>query len=549
MALLSGNGSTALAGVVVDELARCGLAEVVVSPGSRSTALALAFHNNDDVRLHVRVDERSAAFLALGLARRSGRPVALVCTSGTAAANYLPAVVEAAESGVPLLLLTADRPPELRATGANQTIDQIKLYGGHVRWFCEMGAAEPGQMPYWRTTVDRAWSAMLHPDPGPVHVNLAFRDPLIPSGDADKLLEGRADRRPWTVMTPPAPALDPVELPAEERGVIVLGDGAEDDDWEGLAEATGWPILAEPTSGHRSGPAAISTYRSLLGDPAFARVFRPGLVVTSGRVGLSRAALAYIRSAERHVVVSRAARHPDPTRTAMAVVPSVRPGETTGPTDWTATWHEAEKRARDAIDLLLDATPVSEPRLARDLVAALPSNALLFAGSSMPIRDLDLAMRPRDGVRILANRGASGIDGLVSSAIGAALAHDGPSYALIGDLSLIHDQNGLVMGPMEPRPDLTIVVVNNDGGGIFSTLEPAGRPEFERLFGTPHGVSARDVAAMAQIPYARVNGVNEMQPSTGLWVVEVVTERDEQAAVRRRIQEAVSQTLATGRLL
>ncbi len=329
-------------------------------------------------------------------------------------------------------------------------------------------------------------------------------------------------------------------LPEEERGVILLGDGAEDDDWEGLAEATGWPILAEPTSGHRHGPAAISTYRSLLGDPAFARVFRPGLVVTSGRVGLSRAALAYIRSAERHIVVSRQPRHPDPTRTASAVVPSVRAGSPTGPTDWTATWHEAEKRARDAIDLLLDAIPVSEPRLARDLAAALPAGALLFAGSSMPIRDLDLAMRPRDGITVMANRGASGIDGLVSSAIGAALAHDGPSYALIGDLSLIHDQNGLVMGPMEPKPDLTHP--GRQQRRRRHLLHPGtGRAARVRApLRHPHGVSARDVAAMAQVPYARVNGVHELQPSTGLWVVEVVTERDEQAAVRRRIQEAVS---------
>ena len=564
------NPSTALARVLVDELARCGLVEAVVAPGSRSTPLALALVAHPGVRVHVRVDERSASFLALGLARASRRPVAVVCTSGTAAANFHPAVLEADESGVPLLVLTADRPPELRGTGANQTVDQIGLYGGAVRMFAEVGTPDPapGMVAYWRSLACRAWASALGGHPGPVHLNVAFRDPLTPdqpTGDGPQWtapLDGRAEGRPWTSRPGPRTESAP-HVPADvERGVIVCGDGDYDPvPFLALAEITGWPLLAEPTSNaRRSG--AISTYRQLLAVPGFAQAHAPELVVSVGRPNLSRQILAYLRRTERHVVVTTSSvgdptaslpdDFSDPARTATDVVAAIAPPaglnwERPASTEWSRSWARAEGLAREAVDGVLDAEEtLTEPRLARDLASHVAAGSLLFAGSSMPIRDLDATMHARCGVRLVGNRGVSGIDGTVSTAIGAALAHqragEGHAYALLGDLALLHDQNGLIIGPGEPRPDLAIVVVNNDGGGIFSGLEQAGHPDFERVFGTPHGVSMERVAAVTDLPYTRVEWATDLPKALlgeGLRIVEVCTERAASAALRRRIQDAV----------
>ena len=304
------NPSTALARVLVDELARCGLTEAVIAPGSRSTPLALALAAHRDVRVHVRIDERSASFLALGLARASRAPVAVVCTSGTAAANFHPAVMEADQSGVPLLVLTADRPPELRGTGANQTVDQIGLYGSAVRMFTEVGTPEPvpGMVAYWRPLAGRAWASALGGRPGPVHLNVAFRDPLIPDRDErapwPEPLEGRPDGEPWTHRRrrPAEPA--PFTLPMVERGVIVCGDGDYDPvPFLTLAELTGWPLLAEPTSNARR-VGAVSTYRHLLASSRFMTEHVPELVVSVGRPNLSRELITFLRRAERHVVVT-----------------------------------------------------------------------------------------------------------------------------------------------------------------------------------------------------------------------------------------------------
>lgn len=561
------NPSTALARVLVDELVRCGLAEAVVAPGSRSTPLALALVAHPDVRVHVRIDERSASFLALGLARVSRRPVAVVCTSGTAAANFHPAVLEADESGVPLLVLTADRPPELRGTGANQTVDQIGLYGGAVRMFTEVGTPDPvpGMVAYWRSLACRAWASAMGGRPGPVHLNVAFRDPLTPDVDTGpwpEPLEGRDGGGPWTARPGPFTEPAPFALPDVERGVIVCGDGDYDPvPFLALAELTGWPLLAEPTSNARR-TGALSTYRQLLASPRLTSGPAPELVVSAGRPNLSRQILAFLRRAERHVVVSAGAlgdpaasvpnAFSDPARTATDVVAAVSPPAGLDPafprsTDWSRTWRRAESAARAAVDAVLDEEEaLSEPRLARDLVSHVAAGSLLFAGSSMPIRDLDATMRARCGVRLVGNRGVSGIDGTVSTAIGAALAHQsdggGAAYALLGDLAVLHDQNGLVIGGQEPRPDLAVVVVNNDGGGIFSGLEQAGHPDFERVFGTPHGISMERVAAMADLPYTRLEWATDLPKALlgeGLRLIEVCTRRSDGAALRRRIQDAV----------
>jgi 2-succinyl-5-enolpyruvyl-6-hydroxy-3-cyclohexene-1-carboxylate synthase len=580
------NPSSALARVLVDEFVRCGVSEAVLAPGSRSAPLAIALQGDDRMRLHVRVDERSAAFLALGLGKISGRPSLLVCTSGSAAANFHPAVVEAHHAHVPLIVLTADRPPELRGTGANQTIDQTRLYGPAVRWFTDVGVPEavPGMVAYWRSVAGRAFAAAAD---GPVHINVPLREPLVPdsSGDWPESLDGRADGQPWVRVLRPVqqpPVLD--EPP--ERGAVLVGEGAVDPDAAvALAESVGWPLLSEPTGGARRGPNAVTSYPLLLGDPQFAAGHRPDLVVTVGKPGLSRAVQGWLQSAKRQIVVDPDPDWADPTRTAALVVPAVpapspsrspspspypspSPGDhavlrsypPTAPGDdavsasaWLLSWRRADEIACTAADAVLDAeAQLSEPRVARDLGAALPTGSLLVAGSSRPIRDLDAYLRQRDDLRVIGNRGASGIDGLVSTAVGAALAHQrdggGPAYALIGDLAYLHDRNGLVLGPDEPRPDLTLVVIDNDGGGIFSLLPQAGVEGFERVFGTPHGVDLAADAAAVGVPYTRATSADELatalRAGAGLRIVHVRTDRRGTAELHHRLQAAVSTALS-----
>ncbi len=635
------NPATAFASVLVDELARCGLREAVLAPGSRSAPLAMALwergqHPPGDppgeagaeaaeaggIRLHVRIDERSAAFLALGLAKASGRPVAVLCTSGTAAAHFHAAVIEADESGVPLIVLTADRPPELRGTGANQTIDQLKLYGAAVRWFCEAGVPEerPGQVAYWRSLACRAWacaSGALGGFPGPVHVNVPLREPLVPDpapagrspGAAGagwpEPLNGRPGGAPWTAIAavspagmvipagraqdetatrsmshPPGPepsditSTGALDLPWTERGVLVCGDGGYDPvPLLRLAEEAGWPVLAEPSSGARRGPNALSAYQYLLDAPEFLAGHRPDLIVSAGRPGLSRGQAAFLGGpagdrrpgaggaeagpAPRHVVIAQGpGRWADAARSATDVAASIRlvrapePGSPAG--SWLSSWLAADAAARLAADAVLGADSVlTEPRLARDLAAALPSGSLLWVASSLPVRDLDHHLAPRSGLRVLASRGASGIDGLVSTAIGAALAHQraggGRAAVLLGDLALLHDAAGLFLGPDEPRPDLAIVVINNDGGGIFSALEQAAFPgPFERVFGTPHHARLGHLAAAAGIPHsllAQAAGLPTALRGRGLRIIEVAADRAAGTALRARLRDAASSGL------
>jgi len=589
------NPSTAFGTVFADELARCGLREAVIAPGSRSTPLAMALHaleRDGRIRLHVRIDERSASFVALGLAKASRRPVAVLCTSGTAAANFHPAVIEADESGVPLLVLTADRPPELRGTGASQTIDQVKMYGSTVRWYAEAEVPQPrhGAVAYWRSLACQAWAQAAGDAgtfPGPVHVNLPFRDPLVPDGDTTWLepLDGRADGAAWTRVMPAAAATPTLRLPWTERGLVVCGDGDYDAQaLVELAERAGWPVLAEPSSGARRGPTALTAYQYLLASKAFMAAYRPDVIVSAGRPGLSRpqsALLGLARSGEpvRHVVVAQGpGRWADPQRVATDVAAAVgltaTPAMTArGSGGWLAGWQRGDAVALAAADALLEAAarddeaplaeqpvteqplteqplteqPLTEPLLARELLAALPEQALLWAGNSLSVRDIDLLMPPRTDVRVLASRGASGIDGTASTAAGAALAHaaaaDGaPAFALIGDLALLHDAAGLAIGPGEPRPDLCLVVVNNDGGGIFEALEPAAFPgSFDRVFCTPHGASLELLAAAFGVPYTLVERPGELAkaiPGTGLRIIEARTDRAANAWLRARMREA-----------
>jgi 2-succinyl-5-enolpyruvyl-6-hydroxy-3-cyclohexene-1-carboxylate synthase len=475
-------------------------------------------------------------------------------------------------------VLTADRPPELRGTGANQAIDQLKLYGGAVRWFCEVGVPEArsGMNAYWRSLACRAWAMAAGAGvagglPGPVHLNLPLREPLVPGlpddgaaggpGDWPEPLAGRAGGVPWTSIAGPTTGDGAAELPWAERGVIVCGDGcASPQALLALAGAAGWPVLAEPSSGVRRGPNALSAYPYLLASPEFMAAHRPEVIVSAGRPGLSRQQLALLRAggAARHVVLWQGpGRWADPARSATAVAAGVRlTGAPSGPGDrpWLASWLAADAAAGRAAGAVLDrAGPLTEPGLARDLAAALPDGGLLWAASSLPIRDLDHHMTPRAGLRVLASRGTSGIDGLASAAMGAALAHQraggGPAAALLGDLAFLHDLPGLVLGPGDPRPDLLIVVANNDGGGIFSQLEQAGLAEpFERLFGTPHRTRLSHIAAATGLPYQRLAAPGDLDAAVmkgdgGIRIAELYTARAAGTALRARLAEACGQAV------
>jgi 2-succinyl-5-enolpyruvyl-6-hydroxy-3-cyclohexene-1-carboxylate synthase len=567
------NAGQAFALVLSDEFARAGMRDACISPGSRSTPLALALAGDDRIKTHVVIDERSAAFLAVGIAKATQRPVAVLCTSGTAAANLHPAVIEARESHTPLLFLTADRPPELRATGANQTIDQIKLFGDAVAWFCEVGTPEarPDAVRYWRSVAARAWTVAGGSPSGPVHLNVALRDPLVPVEDERGFpfpLDGRPGGRPWTEGRSPVGAPDEADVEwlsgaAEkiEKGVIVAGaTDIESGPVLEFAEATSWPLLAEPTSGLRAGPNAVSTYDALLRVTAFAGAHRPDLVLRFGKPGLSKSTMAWLSPETEQVIVDRDGAWLDPERSAARVItcdPAILCGDVAkaiparSSSAWSASWLGAERRARRAIDDVLNREQApSEPRTARDLAALVEEGSILTVAASMPVRDLDWFMAPRTSIRVFANRGANGIDGSVSTAVGAALGTGAPGYALLGDLALIHDSNGLLAGRDEGA-GLVIVAINNQGGGIFSFLPQASYPEhFERLFATPHGIDIGGLAAAFGCRHERIERAEDLASAIDavreigeIGMVEVPTERAANVALHQKVWLEVERAL------
>ena len=571
------NPSQAMAVTLADEFVRHGITHAVLAPGSRSAALALALAEEERIQLLVSIDERSAAFLALGIARATNRPALLACTSGTAAANFHPAIIEATNDRVPLIVMTADRPPELRATGANQTIDQLKLYGDAVRWFCEMGTPDghPGGPRHWRSTASRAVaeSTGVNGPPGPVHLNLAFREPLVPEPveGFDLDLAGRPEGWPWTLTRraprpPEASEVDEVArlIAAHDRGVIVAGAGALDGPaLIDLARRAGYPVLAEPASNARIEAPAVAHYEALLRSEHFAAEHHPELVLRFGKTGLSRALGRYLETCTNHVSADPDGEWVDPQRLAHRMIHadpgllcravtrrlSERPDS-----KWQRGWQHADEVARRALDQFLDERDEpSEPRTARDLAAALPDGSNLVVASSMPVRDLDCVMAPGGGIRIHCNRGANGIDGFVSTTVGIALGSGKPTVALCGDLALLHDQNGLLGARSLTDTGCVFVIVNNDGGGIFSFLEQAGYPgHFERVFGTPHGVDFADVARVHGCGYTLVDDPNALGPRVigalkdrGVHLIEIRTDRSSNVTVHRDMYAAVDNALET----
>jgi 2-succinyl-5-enolpyruvyl-6-hydroxy-3-cyclohexene-1-carboxylate synthase len=583
--------------VFVDELARAGVREAVICPGSRSTPLALAIWAHGGIHSRVLLDERGAAFFALGMARTSGRPVALLCTSGTAAANFLPAVVEAFHGRVPLVVITADRPPELRDRGAPQTIDQTGLYGSQVKWFCELPVldATPDLVAHAAHVAGRAVATAAAGPKGPVHLNVLLREPLIPDaalgslGSVGAAGSQQPDSEPFSVAVEGARALTPSaldglagRLAGVERGLIIAGpqdDPALPASLARLAAATGYPILADPLSGLRLGHhnrSHVIAHGDLLCRPGrWIEANRPDVVIRFGAMPTSKPVVGLLSAASPMQLIvdgdggwreaallpstfirADAAAFAEGLATAVALAEGdagIRP--------WTQAWLSADRAAEDVIRARYDDSggplEASEPEPFRRLPDLMPDGSILWAGNSMPVRDMDayLPSGPR-AIRCYANRGANGIDGVLSTALGSSAVADAPVVLVLGDLSFLHDLNALVTARAQGL-SATIVLVNNDGGGIFSFLPQAaaddpriGLPHaFETLFGTPHGTDIGAVvkALGASHRLVAAGGLGEALAralgESGLKVLEIRTDRRTNLAFHREVTAAVSAAL------
>lgn len=595
------NATYAFVQAFCEEVQRAALRNVVICPGSRSTPLALACAAQPGLRVWMHVDERSAAFFALGMARRLQEPVALLCTSGTAAANFFPAIVEARLTHVPLLVLTADRPPELRDNGAPQTIDQNRLYGTHVKWFVEVALPEASSqaLRYVRTLANRAVALTRMVPAGPVHLNFPFREPLVPIANAYQPLppasqrdavswEGRADGAPYVAVSDaPLGAASSKTiahlislLQPLPRGLIIAGPLANADlthPLVRLAEWLGYPILADPLSqlrcGNHNRRQILSSYDAFLRLDSFVARVQPQVVLRFGAMPTSKPLLLYLqRYADcQHIVVDGQGGWNEPTQLATDVIHAdpvalcldllqhfpVPVEETEEARSWLHTWQHADLVTRQALhQAMQDFSQPFEGRIFSELAELIPADSTLYVGNSMPVRDLDTFFwGGRRPVHILGNRGSNGIDGLVSSALGAsAAAPSAPTILVIGDLSFFHDLNGLLAARLH-RLNLTVILVNNDGGGIFSFLPQAAHPEhFEQLFGTPIGLDFQPVVQMYGGTFQRVATWEEFRAvfgqsvgADGLHVIELQTERASNVNMHRQLWHVVEQALEAQR--
>ncbi len=576
----------------VDELARCGLRAACTSPGSRSTPLVLSLARERRLRCYSHVDERCAGFFALGLAKASALPVAVACTSGTAAAELLPAVIEAHEARVPLLVLTADRPWELRENGAGQAIDQLKLYDGAAKWFFEVGVHEAGaqQLRWMRTLACRAYWTALEGRPGAVHLNFPLREPLVIDGEPPAEDSGRADGRPY-VGRAPSPSAELATGAVDSllsdlihhahHGVVVAG---REERQAGLGEAAatfaatlGWPLLADPPSGARRGNAAIAHYDALLRDDAFVASLTPDLIVRVGDLPVSKPLRSWLAglTGVRQVALDPEGSWQDPASVladSLALDPTAALRHLTDThssqsaprwsveEDWLASWRSADERAAQAILGVLGDEQLCEPAVAAELGVLLPAEATLFVASSMPVRDIETFWPVRaDPPRVLCNRGANGIDGTVSSAFGAAASGDGPVVLLIGDVALAYDIGGL-LASKRLGLKLTIVLIDNDGGGIFDFLPVADTPLaraagddiYTHHIATPTGLDFSHAAALYGLAHQRVNSTSGLREAleralsadTGSMIVQVQSDRARNVELHRRVWGAVSAAIS-----
>jgi 2-succinyl-5-enolpyruvyl-6-hydroxy-3-cyclohexene-1-carboxylate synthase len=590
----------------VDELARCGMRAACTSPGSRSAPLVLSLAREPRLRCYSHIDERCASFFALGLAKASGLPVAVACTSGTAAAELLPAAVEAHEARVPLLLLTADRPAELRENGAGQAIDQLKLFGGAAKWFFEVGVHQAGveQLRWMRTLACRAYWTALAGSPGAVHLNFPLREPLVSEDELPEDRSGRRDGAPYVARRassrPGWGGKDASDVRLSElvgasrRGVLVAGRH-ERETGMGAAAATfavaaGWPLLADPLSGARRGETAIAHYDALLRDERFAASLRPDLVLRVGDLPVSKPLRTWLAGLDsvRQVALDPESAWQDPASVlseSLALEPASalfqlgeslaeHPGEGTRlEEDWLASWRSADERAAEAIAGVLDGDRLSEPRVAAELGVLLPAEATLFVASSMPVRDIETfwPVRP-DPPRVLCNRGANGIDGTVAAAFGAAAHGDGPTVLLIGDVAMAYDIGGL-LAAARLGLKLTIVLLDNGGGGIFDFLAVSGAsmalaPDagagrartvdgagvsagiddiYTRHIATPTGLDFAKAAELYGLEHRHVTTTAELRaalevglsPQVGSAILQVRTDRAQNVELHRRVWSAV----------
>jgi 2-succinyl-5-enolpyruvyl-6-hydroxy-3-cyclohexene-1-carboxylate synthase len=565
----------------VEELTRCGMRAACTSPGSRSAPLVLTLAREPRLRCYSHVDERCAGFFALGLAKASGLPVAVACTSGTAAAELLAAAVEAREARVPLLLLTADRPAELRENGAGQAIDQLKLFGGAAKWFVEVETHDASEqsLRWVRTLACRAYATSLEGSPGAVHLNFPLREPLVSDEPLPDEGTARADGRPYVSRArassgDPATALSDL-LAGARRGVLVagrherhtpLGKAAAD-----FAQALGWPLLADPLSGARRGDGAIAHYDAILRDPRQASTLTPDVILRVGDLPVSKPLRTWLSSLGEVTQIAldpenawqdpaSTLSHSLPLEPATALMPG---GLTPAEPDWLASWRSADELAAEAIAGVLGAAGLSEPSVAGELGVLLPSEAILFVASSMPVRDIETfwPVRP-DPPRVLCNRGANGIDGTVSSAFGAAAADEGPVVLLIGDVALAYDIGGLLASERLGLK-LTIVLINNDGGGIFDFLPvaqaqmarsaspPSAQDIYTNHVATPTGLDFRHAAALYGLEHQHAEDLQGFRSaleralaSERSAIVEVRTTREDNVSLHRRVWQAVELALS-----
>ena len=574
--MTAANDSHVLMRAFAQELGRCGVAGAVTSPGSRSTPLLLAFGRDGGFPVFSQVDERSAGFFALGLAKATGRPAVLACTSGTAAANYLPAVIEAREARVPLILCTADRPPELRDVGAGQAIDQVKLYGDAPLMFVEVGVdrADGGSVRWIRSLACRAVWTATGSRPGPVHLNFPFREPLVPDGELPPdgpESAGRADGRPWVAraLVPPsgeraAQAISPI-VDAAPNGVVVAGR-VEDEDRERLAaaaesfsQATGWPVLADALSGLRTGPGAVAHYDALLGCEPFEQAARPAAVLQVGDLPTSKRLRSWLARLDAVSVVldpHGAWQDPDAVADLMVQAPPAATLEALasaggGPGSWLEGWRSADDRAAAVIAGSLG-EGLTEPRIALALGGLLPGDATLQVASSLPVRDIENFFPRLDRPpRVLSNRGANGIDGTIATAYGLAAGSPDPVVLLVGDVAFAHDVGSLVSARRLGAP-LTIVLVDNGGGGIFDGLAIAREDDlYEQHVLTPTGLDVGGVAQAFGLHLLEPTTLEEFEAavrhgleSSGTQLVHVRTTRPESMEARREASLAACRALS-----
>ncbi|WP_019154948.1 2-succinyl-5-enolpyruvyl-6-hydroxy-3-cyclohexene-1-carboxylic-acid synthase [Robertmurraya massiliosenegalensis] len=562
----------------VAELVQTGITDVVVSPGSRSTPMAMVMAEHPELQVHINVDERSAAFFALGMAKASGKAVGLLCTSGTAAANYYPAVVEAFYSRVPLVVLTADRPHELRDVGAPQAIDQIHLYGKHVKWFVEMAIPEKTEemQHYARSVCARAAAMAMKAPAGPVHLNFPFREPLVPNLEKEDLFRLEKREEGYVSIHHGIPSLttDLVQRFGEqlknfEKGIIVCGSIEEKGFIEAIiqfADHLQFPIIADPLSQLRSGKHdginIIDTYDTFLRSEEAKAALKPELIIRFGAMPVSKALTIFLKEnkeAEQWVIDSGAGfRDPSLISTSMIYCSEtafcddmVRFVGKKRTSSFLSQWRKMNSFTKKNLLKVREVHELSEARLFHQLSDVLPEGATLFVGNSMPIRDLDSFFHFNEkSIKIMANRGANGIDGTISTALGASTVLE-PLYLVVGDLTFFHDLNGLMAAKLY-NLNLKIIVINNNGGGIFSFLPQANHPKnFERLFGTPLDLDFKHVVHMYNGSYELVSDWAHFTSSfmqnlqnNGLSVMEIMTNRDMNLKEHRDLWDFVSREIS-----